>query len=124
MQSGYHLCEIQAEHELRERKNISPLSSSQTSGAMLLTTMDGRCLDVNQSFVEIVGYTREEVLGENDFGIGLWLSKERREKTVAHVRKRGSIRNYETRVRTKKRGAKGRPCIRGGHHEAGNEYIT
>jgi len=101
MQLGTIFARIQAEHELREREEHFSLIFQSNPGAMLLTTMDGRCLDVNQSFIEIVGYPREEVLGKTTLELGLWLSKERREKTVAHVRKRGSLRNYETRVRTK-----------------------
>jgi PAS domain S-box-containing protein len=102
MQLGTIFTRIQAEQELREREEHFSLIFQSNPGAMLLTTADGRCLDVNQSFVEIVRLHAGRGVRENDFGIGIMAVKERRETTAAHVRKRGSIRNHETRVRTKK----------------------
>ncbi len=68
---------------------------------MLLTTMDGRCVDFNRNFLKITGYQREEVLGRTTAELGLWVSKKKREKKVREVWELSSIHDYETRIRTK-----------------------
>lgn len=55
----------------------------------------GRILDINLSFTNGFGYTREEVLGRTTVEIGLWADPVQRLATVAVMRERGQLRNHE-----------------------------
>jgi PAS domain S-box-containing protein len=98
---GAIFARIQTDHELRQREEHFSHIFQSNPGAMLLTTMDGRCVNLNRNFLKIVGYAKEEVLGRTTTELRLWLSKEKRERIAKQVRKHGSVRDYETRLRTR-----------------------
>jgi PAS domain S-box-containing protein len=101
LQLGAIFARIQTDHELREREEHFSHIFQSNPGAMLLTTMDGRCVNFNRNFLKIVGYAKEEVLGRTTAELRLWLSKEKRERIAKQVRGHGSVRDYETRIRTR-----------------------
>ena len=69
---------------------------------MTLTTLaDGRYLDVNDSFLEVTGYTREEVIGRTSLELGGWATPERRSDFVKQVLEKGSVINREEKLRMK-----------------------
>jgi formate hydrogenlyase transcriptional activator len=69
---------------------------------MALTTLaDGRYIDVNDSFLEVSGYTREEVIGRTSLELRVWENPERRANFVKQVCEKGSVVNLEVRFRTK-----------------------
>ncbi|PKO71150.1 MAG: hypothetical protein CVU20_08440 [Betaproteobacteria bacterium HGW-Betaproteobacteria-14] len=56
---------------------------------------DGLYLDVNEAFVEQIGWLREEVIGLTENDIGLWPSKADRQRWVAQLRQQGRVKSYE-----------------------------
>lgn len=62
---------------------------------------DGLYLDVNDAFVEQFGYSREELIDRTSVEVGLWPDQTERERWVAALRERGTLRNYEARLRGK-----------------------
>lgn len=58
-------------------------------------------IDVNQAFVEGIGYTREEALGATASGLKLWSSEEDVQKVRELIARREGIRNLELRFRRK-----------------------
>lgn len=48
----------------------------------LTTLAEGRYLDVNDSFLHLVGYRREEVIGHTSIELGLWADPEARTRMV------------------------------------------
>ncbi len=62
-----------------------------------ISTIDGVLLDVNDGFVNISGYSREEVVGRNVFEFGLWANKKDRDVFVKKLKKDGFIENFETK---------------------------
>jgi PAS domain S-box-containing protein len=67
----------------------------------LSTLVDGRYLDVNDSFLEVTGYTREEVIGRTSLELGGWATPERRGDFVKQVLEKGSVVNLEETLRMK-----------------------
>jgi two-component system, cell cycle sensor histidine kinase and response regulator CckA len=65
------------------------------------TISEGRYLDVNESFLRVTGYRREEVIGHASDELRFWERPEDRTKLVATLRKQGSVRNSEITFRTK-----------------------
>lgn len=63
---------------------------------------DGRLIEVNDAFVRVSGYTREEIIGRPIAELGLWVDPRQREEGLAVLRAKGSIRDLEARFRTKR----------------------
>jgi PAS domain S-box-containing protein len=62
---------------------------------------DGSYVEVNQSFLERLGYQREEVLGKSGWELGIWVHPAEGEKMLHMLRGQGSLRNFEAQFRTK-----------------------
>ena len=56
---------------------------------------DGRLVEVNQTFVDITGYSREEAIGKSTIELGLWKRVSDREEEMEQVRRTGKVRNVE-----------------------------
>ncbi len=69
---------------------------------MSLTTLaEGRYIDVNDSFLRMSGYSREEVLGRTSLELNIWEAPEVRAKFVELIESKGWLRNTEMKFRTK-----------------------
>ncbi len=70
--------------------------------AISISTLgEGVFLDVNDNFVRLLGYSREELIGHTSLGLGIYDSPGRLAQMVEAVRAEGAIRDDETKVRTK-----------------------
>jgi two-component system cell cycle sensor histidine kinase/response regulator CckA len=65
------------------------------------TITEGRYIDVNESFLRVTGYRREEVIGHTSAELKFWERPEDRAKLVGMLRKQGSVRNTEIMYCTK-----------------------
>src|SRR5262249_14342188 len=65
----------------------------------LATLDDGRYVDVNDSFLAISGYRREEVIGHTSLELQIWESSEQREHIVNRIKSFGAIHNLEKKFR-------------------------
>ncbi len=86
----------QAEERLRESEerfskafNASPLALTISS----LTT--GKLIEVNDTFVNVTGYTRAEALGKTTLELGLWKRSSDREAEMEEVRQVGQLSHVE-----------------------------
>jgi PAS domain S-box-containing protein len=61
----------------------------------------GRLLEVNEAFLRITGWSREEIIGRPIPDIGLWIDPAAREAGLATLRGGGAVRDFEARFRTK-----------------------
>src|SRR5262249_29358919 len=75
------------------RANPQPMS--------LTTLADGLYLDVNESFLSMSGYTREEVIGHTSLELAIWETPESRSDFLRQLLERGSVVNVEAKFRTK-----------------------
>lgn len=62
---------------------------------------DGHILDVNGSFLRLMGYRREEVIGHTTLELRMWADPSDRPKLIELLRSRDAVKSLETRVRTK-----------------------
>jgi two-component system cell cycle sensor histidine kinase/response regulator CckA len=67
----------------------------------LATLGEGRYLDVNESFLRITGYNREEVIGRTSLEVKFWEQPEDRARLTDLLRRHGSVRDLEITFRTK-----------------------
>jgi len=62
---------------------------------------EGRYIDVNESFLRITGYRREEVIGRTSLDIRFWEKPEDREMLMKALNSQGSVRDVEINFLTK-----------------------
>jgi PAS domain S-box-containing protein len=84
-----------AEETFRKAFNANPEPMS------IATISEGRYIDVNESFLRVMGYRRDEVIGRTAIDLRIWDRPEDRDRVIELLRKEGSIRNFETIFRTK-----------------------
>lgn len=84
--------------ESEERFSLLFHSSPDAKGISRLD--DGRFLDVNEAFVRLYGYEREEVVGRTSDELGLWHGSDRGQ-VLRQLRENKSIRRVELRGRRK-----------------------
>jgi PAS domain S-box-containing protein len=65
------------------------------------TLSEGRFIEVNDAFLVITGYTRDEVIGRPSSEIGLWVNPQERRRMVEALREKGTIRDHEAMFRMK-----------------------
>jgi PAS domain S-box-containing protein len=75
------------------RSNPQPMS--------LTTVREDRYVDVNESFLEMSGYSREEVIGRTSIELNIWETPDARRAFIDSLIEQGSLVNRETKFRTK-----------------------
>jgi len=83
----------ESEERFAKAFNSSPLSLTISS---LVT---GKLVEVNETFVAITGYSREEAIGKTTAELGVWAQPGDREAELAAVQEAGRLRNREYRFR-------------------------
>lgn len=90
------------EDELREAKDKFFKTFHSTPSILVISRLlDGRYLEVNDTFEEVLGYSRQEVIGRNALELGLWETPEERGGFVQTVREERKVRGFEARLRSK-----------------------
>ncbi len=90
-----------ATDELRQSEERFGKAFSANPQPMSITAFDGRYIDVNDSFLRMSGYTRDEVIGHTSLELHIWESADLPTKFVQQVVEQGSTVNAETRFRTR-----------------------
>jgi PAS domain S-box-containing protein len=68
--------------------------------AMAISNIDGQIVDVNESFEQLMGYTKDEIIGKIGCDIGLYTVSER-EKLIEQLNEKGRVSNFELTFRHK-----------------------
>src|SRR3954447_23787585 len=62
---------------------------------------DGLILDVNDRFLQLTGYSRDEVIGQTSVGLGLWAEPKQRAQLKNLLESEQPLPDFEATVRTK-----------------------
>lgn len=100
-----------ADRDVTERENIAQaireseekFSVAFKNTPVLLTISElstGKYIEVNDSFLEVSGFSREEVIGKSSIEIG-WISSDAREMMIKKLKKEGRVRELELRLSKK-----------------------
>ena len=68
---------------------------------IVISTLDGLYLDVNERFTTITGYDRADVIGKTSDELNIWVNAEERALMKRLILIDGFIRNLEVKIRTK-----------------------
>ncbi len=90
------LSELRAAEEKFEK-----LFRSNPCPMVLRSLSAGTAVDVNDAFTALLGYSREEVVGGADFGLGLWVDPVGREAALKELREDGRLKGFDVTVRAK-----------------------
>ena len=86
---------IESEEKFRNAFTTGP-------DAFLITTLnESTIIEVNERFVEIFGYSRQDVIGKNALALGLWPNPSDRQNLVHQILCEGKVRNSEVICRRK-----------------------
>ncbi len=92
----------QAEEALREsEERFSKVFHSSALGIAISSMRDGRIIDVNDTLLEALGRSREEVVGRSAAEHGIWTDSTDREKMVQALQAGAAISDLEVEVRGK-----------------------
>ncbi|MBL6935348.1 MAG: PAS domain S-box protein [Alphaproteobacteria bacterium] len=92
----------QAEEALNRSEQKFSKAFQASPDLMALTTLkDGTHVDVNDQWLEALGYDRVEVIGKTATEIGVWEDTKYRRHLLKGLKKDGSARNLEARMKTK-----------------------
>jgi PAS domain S-box-containing protein len=65
------------------------------------TLSEGKYIDVNRKFTEVLGWEREEALGRTPKDLDIFVDPSNRDDMVAIIFKNSQVQNYEAKIRSK-----------------------
>ncbi|HWQ33479.1 MAG TPA: PAS domain S-box protein [Blastocatellia bacterium] len=87
---------------LRASRDLFASAFEASPLALTITSLrTGRLLEVNETFVRLAGYTRDEAVGRTTLELGLWANPSDRTAELAQVTAQHRVRNQEYRFRMK-----------------------
>jgi diguanylate cyclase (GGDEF)-like protein/PAS domain S-box-containing protein len=103
LMSAVDITDVHRTEELlrRSEERFEKIFQSSPDAIVISRLRDGLYLEVNQRWLELFGFTREEAIGHTSFQLGVWVNPAERARFVAEVEQRGAVRDYETRFRKK-----------------------
>jgi PAS domain S-box-containing protein len=91
-----------AEEALRDSEEKFRTAFHSNPEAMSITTLaNGVYLDVNDAFLRVTGFSREDVMGRKSLHVGSWVDKEDRKLLVQILKSKGRVESMETSFRKK-----------------------
>lgn len=87
------------------------------------TRAEGRYLDVNDAFLKMTGYERDQVVGHTATELNFWLEPQERAEMIQQIAEHSGVTRFETKVRTRSGDVRlaeisaelieldGRPCV-------------
>jgi two-component system, cell cycle sensor histidine kinase and response regulator CckA len=92
----------QAEKQLRlSEERFAKAFKSSPIPMSIQALADYRYLDVNDAYLEMIGYSREEILGASSIELNVWADKNVRGEVFDLLRAGKSVRNVETKIQRK-----------------------
>jgi PAS domain S-box-containing protein len=92
----------QAEEKLRESEERFSKAFSASPLVLTISSLEtGELIEVNETFVNATGFSREEAIGKTTLELGLWTKPQEREAEMEIVRQQGQLSNVEYSFCTK-----------------------
>lgn len=88
--------------ELKETEGKLSLAFSRASVSMSISTVaEGLFIEVNDGFLDLLGHSRQEVIGKTSQELGMWVDLGQREELLNRLKQDSIVRNFETKIRSK-----------------------
>lgn len=90
------------EDELRlSKEKFYKLFHANPDWVIISSLKDGRYIDVNDAYLRMTGYNREEIIGHTSSELNIWVEPDKRKAMIPILLKEGRIINHEVRFRMK-----------------------
>ncbi|MBS0012906.1 MAG: PAS domain S-box protein [Desulfobacterales bacterium] len=91
----------QAEQQLKESEERFSKAFRSSPGPQVISDIDaGEFIDVNDRWVEMLGYTRQELIGRSSKEVGIWADPGERDRIVQKLHKNGFFRDEPIEFKT------------------------
>jgi two-component system, cell cycle sensor histidine kinase and response regulator CckA len=91
-----------AEEALRQsEERFSRFFRATPIGTSIIRLSNGQYADVNDAWLGLFGYTREEIVGQDPLKLGIWADPDEGVRVVQILRRHDRIKDYETQFRRK-----------------------
>ncbi|MCY7377112.1 MAG: PAS domain S-box protein [Pyrinomonadaceae bacterium] len=99
---GQFIKRERVEKHLRESEERFSKAFDASPLALTISSLEtGKLIEVNETFVNVSGFSREETIGRTTAELGIWANPPEREKELEILRRSGHLRNAEYRFRMK-----------------------
>ena len=90
---------IQMKSMMRQKseEKLSKVFLANPDWVIISRLSDGRYIDVNDAFLRMTGYSRDEVIGHSSLDLHIWIDPEERKEIVRLLREDGRVSNHEVR---------------------------
>ncbi len=90
------------EAALRQSEKKFAVAFRSSPSAITITRLSDGChIEVNDSFCNFIGYSRDEIIGRTVLDLNLWVNLDNRTQMFQALQENGTICNYEFQFRTK-----------------------
>ncbi|EGV31132.1 multi-sensor signal transduction histidine kinase [Thiorhodococcus drewsii AZ1] len=86
---------------LRESEHRFATAFRSNPAAMTLSTLEGRLIDANARWLELSGWAAEDLVGRTSKDVGIWVDPNFRDRMIAELLQKGSIKEAPTLIRTR-----------------------
>jgi PAS domain S-box-containing protein len=103
-----NLMELQRKYKIKAKKELDAseeryrLTLEAAPDCITINSLvDGRFIQLNEAFVKISGYSREEILGKTNSDLNLFVNPSELERLIAEARQKGGVNGFEAKHRRK-----------------------
>jgi PAS domain S-box-containing protein len=90
------------EEELKKSVEMFSKAFRQSPLAITLTNLKtNKYIDINETYLQLTGYGRDEVIGRTPYDLGLWVNPSERDEVAKRLLTQGSVRDVEYQFKTK-----------------------
>ncbi len=91
-----------SEEKLRKSEEKFRTAFTTSPNAITISSIeDGIFVDVNDGFIKLMGYSREEVVGESSISLNIWNDSKDRDRLVSGLNKTGLVEHMEVECKCK-----------------------
>ncbi|WP_366025328.1 PAS domain S-box protein [Microcoleus sp. PH2017_08_TRC_O_A] len=85
----------------KAKEKFSKAFRSSPNAITITRISDGRHIEVNDSFCQMIGYTHDQIIGKTAVDLNFWASLGERDRMIQMLRNQTALHNYELRFRKK-----------------------
>lgn len=86
---------------LESNDKFTKIFNSSSESISLTQMSSGNLKEINDGFIEMFGYSRDEVIDKSTLDLGLWVYPSDRERMIEEIKSTGRIKNFEATGRRK-----------------------